>query len=62
MQIFYLLVAVGGFLLYFWAGLHPHFPNSQVSGSHKYIATVFASVAFYTYYCACKVAPGRVTK
>ncbi|EGR30266.1 hypothetical protein IMG5_136470 [Ichthyophthirius multifiliis] len=61
-QIFYIIIAIGGFILYWVVGLNRHFPNSQVSNLHKYIGTILALVCFYIYYLACKTSPGQITK
>ena len=62
MQIFYLLVAVGGYALYYCVGIYPHFPNSYVSWHHHWLSFVLASLAFFTYYKACKQEPGIINK
>ncbi|KRX07062.1 hypothetical protein PPERSA_08739 [Pseudocohnilembus persalinus] len=61
-QFFYILVAPGGFALYWWVGLSVHFDkNPEISYIHKYIAFFFSMFAFYTYYKVCKVGPGEIT-
>lgn len=57
-QGFYILVAGGGFILYYFVGLHQHFPNSEVSWHHKWTGSLCAYFAFFTYYCACRQEPG----
>lgn len=62
-QIFYILVGPGGFALYWWVGFSVHFDdNPNVSYIHKYVAMGFSYFSFFTYYMACKVGPGQITK
>ena len=61
-QIFYVMVAGGGYALYYTTGIYPHFPNSMVSWHHHWISFVLASICYYTYYLACKVDAGKVSK
>ncbi|EGR28486.1 hypothetical protein IMG5_174400 [Ichthyophthirius multifiliis] len=61
-QIFYLLISVGGFILYWIYGLNVHFPNSQVSDIHIVTLPIVAIVSFYTYYLICAVPPGQITQ
>ncbi|KAL4485337.1 hypothetical protein ABPG72_008513 [Tetrahymena utriculariae] len=61
-QIFYVIVAGGGFVVYCHFGLFKHFPNQQVSSIHIYVGSLFAFFCFYSYYLACKVSPGKICK
>ena len=59
-QIFYLFVAIGGFLMYAKYGLFEHIPNEYLSKVHWYTGTLCALFCYYSFYLACKVEPGNI--
>lgn len=61
-QVFYVLIAGGGFCIYWYFGLSRHFPNSYVSEYHIHTTSIYSVFCFYTYYLACSIGPGRITK
>ncbi|CAE7441574.1 PAT17 [Symbiodinium natans] len=59
-QIFYLLVVVGGYAA-FVAYSHPHIPNKLLSSIHKYIGFGIFSTCLAIWWRACTADPGIVT-
>lgn len=60
-QIFYLLLAVGGFVAYVLYGF-AHVPNPYVAEYHKYLAWPFMTACYWSYYKACTTDPGYLRK
>ena len=60
-QIFYLLLAVGGYYLYVVYGFC-HIPNPYVSSIHTYIAWPCMFTCYWSYYKACTTDPGYLRK
>ena len=57
----YFLCAGGGFYVYVTEGF-PHVPNPYVDSYHKYIGTVIMTLCYTSYFAACWVNPGKVSK
>jgi palmitoyltransferase len=57
-EIFYLLIALGGYITYIHLGFRIHFPNSEVGFYHFYWGCVLAFFAFFSFYLVCSVGPG----
>jgi hypothetical protein len=60
-QIFYLIIAVGGFAAYDYYGLFDA-KLGRGFGMHRVLANSLALVSFYTYYRACSTPPGCNSK
>lgn len=60
-QIFYIVIAVGGFAFYEVKGIMKHMPSQNLGVIHVYIANILAGICFYIYYKACAVSPGQIT-
>ena len=60
-QIFYLVLAVGGYYMYVVYGFC-HIPNPYVSEFHKYIAWPLMFSCYWSYYKACSTNPGYLNK
>ena len=60
-QILYLICAVGGFGIYVIKGFI-HVPNKYVADYHKYIGTLIMLLCYYSYYKACTVDPGYISR
>ena len=60
-QVFYLVLAVGGYYLYVVYGFQ-HVPNPYVDNYHKYVAWPFMASCYWSYYKACFTNPGRLNK
>lgn len=57
----YLLCAVGGFAVYVQFGFC-YVPGRYISGYHKTTGTVLMLGCYWSYYKACTVSPGLITK
>lgn len=57
----YLVCALGGFAVYVMYGF-PQVPGPYIAGWHKVPGTILMLMCYYSYYKACSVDPGRVTK
>ena len=60
-QIVYLLCAVGGFAVYVKFGFC-HVPGPYIAGYHKITGSLLMSWCYWSYYKACTVSPGLITK
>jgi palmitoyltransferase len=60
-QIVYFACAGGGFYIYVMYGFI-HVPNAYVANYHKYLGTAIMLLCYFTYFMACWVNPGTVTK
>jgi len=60
-QLMYFLCAFGGFYIYVTEGF-PHVPNKYLSNYHKYIGTIIMIACYASYFAACMVDPGRISK
>eukprot|EP00931_Biecheleriopsis_adriatica_P000942 TRINITY_DN10110_c0_g1_i1.p1 TRINITY_DN10110_c0_g1~~TRINITY_DN10110_c0_g1_i1.p1 ORF type:complete len:382 (+),score=59.99 TRINITY_DN10110_c0_g1_i1:41-1186(+) len=60
-QIFYLLVVVGGYATFVAYG-YPHMPNKLVSGVHKYVGFIVFTLCLMIWWRACTADPGTVTQ
>ena len=60
-QLVYFACAFGGFYIYVFYGFH-HVPNAYVDEYHKYIGSFIMVLCYFTYFMACLVSPGHVTK
>jgi len=49
------------FYIYVFYGFH-HIPNNYAAGYHKIVGTVIMMACYFTYFMACYVCPGHVTK
>eukprot|EP01017_Pseudomicrothorax_dubius_P035435 TRINITY_DN4959_c0_g1_i1.p1 TRINITY_DN4959_c0_g1~~TRINITY_DN4959_c0_g1_i1.p1 ORF type:complete len:247 (-),score=39.29 TRINITY_DN4959_c0_g1_i1:468-1208(-) len=61
-QIFYLIVTVGGYIMYLYFGFSVHFPNNHLSNAHIYIALGIFAICIYSFYKTCAIQPGIITK
>ncbi|CAK90969.1 unnamed protein product (macronuclear) [Paramecium tetraurelia] len=62
-QIFYVIVAMGGYLIYFFFGCFTLFGNNPfVSHVDTVIGSIMAILSFYSFFQACKYRPGIITK
>ena len=61
-QVFYLLIAPGGFVAYEVKGVIKFMPNRYVGNFQVVFATLLGLFCFWIYYKACAVSPGRVSK
>lgn len=59
-QVFYLLVIVGGYGTFAAYG-YPHIPNRLMGSIHKYIGFVVFTVCLAVWWTACKANPGKIT-
>jgi len=59
-KIFYLIVAVGGFLMYVVYGMYPFLPNDYLSEIHWVTGTLLAFFCYSSFYLACKISPGSI--
>jgi len=60
-QMFYLLVVVGGTLTFMAFG-YPHVPNRFLGGVHKYLGFVIFTICVAVWWKACSTDPGIITK
>ena len=60
-QIMYFACAGGGFYVYVTEGF-PNMPNTNVAGYHKYTGTVIMLACYTSYFAACWVDPGKISK
>ncbi|KAM3134979.1 hypothetical protein pb186bvf_012979 [Paramecium bursaria] len=62
-QIFYILVAVGGYILYVYYGFMQLFQNNPlVDNTNTMIGSFLAFISFHSFYQACHFRPGVITK
>mmetsp|Transcript_11528 Transcript_11528/g.17386 ORF Transcript_11528/g.17386 Transcript_11528/m.17386 type:complete len:106 (+) Transcript_11528:290-607(+) len=59
-QIFYLVVAVGGFIIFFLDGFK-YLPNQYMGSIHKVTGSLLIFVCYYSFYLACTVDPGVIS-
>lgn len=60
-QVLYFICAFGGFYVYVTEGF-PHIPNARIAGWHLYSSTCIMVACYASYFMACWVDPGKVTK
>lgn len=60
-QIFYLILAIGGYAGYVLYGFQ-HVPNPYVAEYHKYVAWPFMALCYWSYWKACSTDPGYMRK
>jgi len=61
-QIMYLAIVIGGFILYILKGFGDHFPNRRMSDIHYYMAYIMTGFCLVVYYKVCSVSPGIITR
>lgn len=62
-QILYVLLAGGGFVVYVWVGFRKYIPTSPYVGEiHQYVGTAIMMVCYYTFLKASLTDPGTVNK
>ena len=61
-QIFYLLITVGGYSLFYVEGITKNTPNSKVGEVTVIVNNVIFLYALFFYYKVCSVSPGTVNK
>ena len=59
-QIFYLVIAGGGFYIYVTVGFFKYVPGPYVSGYHCYTGTIIMLVCYYSLFMASVVDPGSI--
>jgi len=59
-QIFYLLVVIGGYLVFCYYG-YPYIPNRLLGAYHKYVGFAIFKLCLYCWWTACRSDPGVVT-
>mmetsp|Transcript_73470 Transcript_73470/g.192680 ORF Transcript_73470/g.192680 Transcript_73470/m.192680 type:complete len:390 (-) Transcript_73470:47-1216(-) len=59
-QVFYLLVVVGGYLVFVAYG-YPHIPSNDLSAVHKYVGFGMFASCLFVWWRACTVDPGTLT-
>ena len=59
-QIFYLLIAVGGYYIYVTTAYIKYCPGPYLAGYHRWIAGAIMFACYYSFYKACTVDPGRI--
>lgn len=60
-QIIYLTLTIGGFYIYIVFGFC-HLPGPYASNYHRYTGSILMLICYYSYYMACVVDPGKITK
>ena len=58
-QIFYLVIAGGGFIIYFKDGFK-YLPNAYLGNYHRYTGSLLIFLCYYSFYLACTVDPGII--
>ena len=59
-QIMYLLVAVGGFIVYVQVGFVEYCPGPYLPEYHKITGSILMFVCYYSFYMACVTDPGFI--
>ena len=59
-QIFYCIIAGGGFYIYVDSGFSKYVPGPYISGYHKISGSILMIVCYYSFYQACTVDPGII--
>ena len=59
-QIFYLVVAGGGFYVYVTVAMFKYLPGPYLSEIHKYTGTAVMLVCYWSFFMACYVDPGVI--
>jgi len=60
-QVFYLVIVVGGFIVFVSAGF-PHIPSRLISGWHRYTGLAVFLTCITVWWKACSADPGTVTR
>lgn len=59
-QIFYLVIAVGGFVVYVNVGFRKYCPGPYLAEYHKITGSIVMFACYYSFYKACSVDPGII--
>eukprot|EP00929_Paragymnodinium_shiwhaense_P058449 TRINITY_DN29268_c0_g1_i1.p1 TRINITY_DN29268_c0_g1~~TRINITY_DN29268_c0_g1_i1.p1 ORF type:complete len:389 (+),score=97.26 TRINITY_DN29268_c0_g1_i1:169-1335(+) len=59
-QVFYLLVVIGGYLVFAYYG-YPYLPNRLLAAYHKYVGFGIFNLCLFVWWTACRSDPGVVT-
>jgi palmitoyltransferase len=59
-QIFYCVIAGGGFFIYVDSGFSKHIPGPYISEYHKISGSILMFACYYSFYQACTVDPGII--
>ena len=59
-QIFYLLIAGGGFVIYVYVGMYKYCPGPYMGTIHRYTGSVLMFICYYSFYKACTTDPGII--
>ena len=59
-QIFYLIIAGGGFVIYVAVGMYKYCPGPYMSIIHCYTGSALMFVCYYSFYKACTTDPGII--
>ena len=59
-QIFYLIIAGGGFVIYVAVGMYKYCPGPYMSTYHCYTGSALMFLCYYSFYQACTTDPGII--
>lgn len=59
-QIFYLIIAGGGFVIYVGVGMYKYCPGPYMSIIHCYTGSALMFLCYYSFYKACTTDPGVI--